>query len=158
MAFFNLANNPVDQSSLFVQRFPQVNMANYLSANSQFDPDSYQPDEYLRMEGRILRREKELQWTDSTGLGPLSTFTQVFFTYLGGMYVARQQFIFNPLYFSNSQFNWIKGGRYMFVGYLFGSVVSALNWGMPYNLEDMVRGFFRGFTVARTYEMGLKPQ
>ena len=147
----------VNNVDIFTQRYPQADMAKHLSSTSQWDPDSSQPDEYLRMEGRMGRVEMQNQWTNSTGLTHTSTLTKVFFMYLGGMYVARKQFIFNTLYFRNSKFNWIMGGKYIFLGYLFGSCVAALNWGKPYNIEDLLRSFFRQFTTFKYFDMAIRP-
>lgn len=155
---FNTPVNPMNKQDIVTQRYPQVNMAKYLSDNSQFDPDSNQPDEYLRMEGRITRVEWQNQWTNATGLTIGSTLTKAFFMYLGGMYVARKQFILSPFYFRNSHFNWISGGKFIFFGYLFGSCVASLNWGIPYHIEDMIRSIFRGLTVVKYEDMAIKPQ
>ncbi len=115
---------------------------------------------YKRPFERVHGKEavnKYNQYKQATGVGFFAYLTKFGFAYLGGMIQARKQFIYKPLYFNNHFYNWMKGFRYMFYGYIVGAIVSTFAFGHPYLLEDYIRSKFRSLTVAQFMDRGYKP-
>jgi hypothetical protein len=96
------------------------------------------------------------QYQIATGFGLGAYITKFGFVYLGGLIQARKQFIYNPLYFNNHYYNFMKGARYMFIGYIIGTLISTFTFGQPFLLEDCIRSKFRALTVAQKLDQGFK--
>ena len=100
--------------------------------------------------------KRHSQYQIATGYGLAALITKLGFVYLGGLIQARKQFIYNPLYFTNHYYNFMKGARYMFIGYVIGTLVSTFTYGQPYLLEDWIRSKFRRLTTAQYLDRGFK--
>jgi hypothetical protein len=48
----------------------------------------------------------------------------------------------------------MKGARYMFIGYIIGTLVSTFTFGQPYLLEDWIRAKFRKLTTTAFLDRG----
>jgi hypothetical protein len=102
-------------------------------------------------------RERFQQLKVATGLGTCAFLTKVGFAYLGGMYQARRQFINSPFYFRNHYYNWLRGSKYITLGFLAGTLLSTFAFGYPYLLEDYIRSKFRNLTTVQFVERGYMP-
>ena len=107
--------------------------------------------------GRQMAGTRYSQYQLATGYGLGAFLTTFGFVYLGGLIQARRQFISNPLYFTNHYFNFMKGAKFMFFGYIIGTLFSTFTFGEPFLLEDWIRGKFRAMTVAQFMDRGMKP-
>jgi hypothetical protein len=135
----------------------------YFQEQQHLDEHLYQPNEWAEIykkdsyDNNWLHKQRKQQFRQATGLGACAFLTKVGFTYLGGMYQARKQFINSPFYFRNHYFNWIYGAKYMAIGLVIGTLFSTFAFGHPYLLEDFIRSKFRGLTTSQFMERGYQP-
>jgi hypothetical protein len=104
-----------------------------------------------------LMQQRNQQYRIATGLGTCALLTKLGFTYLGGMYQARKQFINSAFYFRNHYYNWLAGFKYIAAGYIIGTLVSTFAFGHPYLLEDYIRSKCRGLTTVPFVQRGFQP-
>jgi hypothetical protein len=88
------------------------------------------------------------------GCGVAAMLTQITFTYFGGLYQARKQFIPGYLYFLNRHFNFVSGLKYLAAGFIFGKVISIFAFGHPFLVEDHIRRKLRKLTDPQIFEVG----
>ncbi len=130
--------------------------------------DKFQQNQYLHanyfykrpfelVHGKGYASNRRSQYEIATGYGLGALITKFGFAYIGGLIQARRQFISNPLYFANHYYNFMKGARFMFIGYIIGTLFSTFTFGEPYLLEDWIRSKFRALTTAQFLDRGFKP-
>lgn len=114
--------------------------------------ERFMKDQVLSTEKKYLDKVREEEYFNSNrrqlviGLGlknPLFWTTFVGFTYLGGLFHARRQFINGGDYFFNSKFDFIGGKRPIFVGMLLGVAVGSLLFGQAHLVEDYLKCKYR---------------
>ena len=100
----------------------------------------------------IPSKERSILWSAATGYSTGAYFTKFLFIYLAGLIAARRQFVPGFGYFMNSQFNYIKAGKYLFAGWATGTLFSTFTFGHPFLIEDYFRGYFRSVTALPPIE------
>ena len=137
------------------ERFPTVDWRKKWINAQHIEPNYY--DSILKnknLEKSIFGEKNDLinVYKYGTGTGIQSFAIKVTFAYLGGLIVARRQYITGFLYFNNNHFNWIKASNFIFGGYILGCMFSSFAMGYPFIIEDKLRGMWRKWTYTHYLE------
>lgn len=83
---------------------------------------------------------------------PLVILTTLGFTWLGGLYHARKNFIGGFNYYNNYKFDFLAARKNLFVGFSLGLFVGVSLFGELYKVEDYIRSKLRAFKTVNPVE------